>query len=123
MWSVRDAWILLAIASTRDGDLQSVIARADYINVDIPACDELRRIVGRLIAAGLVAEGPRGLVVRVSAFDLIKQSRGKDGIRMVPRRLQARLTDQVPFPEGAPDWDLAPADWQRAYDDYRQAFR
>jgi len=61
VWTRQDAWLLQAIVRAgRRGELTSVIANADAINVDIPSRRQLEDSIGWLEAAELVVtEGTR----------------------------------------------------------------
>jgi hypothetical protein len=103
----------------RHGDLRSLIANADAINVDIPSRDGLQGSVCRLEAAGLVHVD--GLRVRASRSGrlIVRRARVHSrGIRSVAPRIHERLQQEVAFPTALTDWTLDQATWQDAYDRY-----
>jgi hypothetical protein len=120
MWEWADAWILQSVVHAgRRGDLRSVIAAADAINVDIPSRDQLERSVRRLEAAGLVtADGRRIRATRAGKRLVRRSGSWRQGIRTIAPQIEAQLTERVPFPEGMGRWALAQPEWQAAYDDY-----
>lgn len=85
MWEWCDAWILQSIVyAGRRGDLRSVIANADAINVDIPSRAQLEQTVQRLEAAGLVTTEGTGVRAtrphRQRRFEAsVSRSRGRCG--------------------------------------------
>lgn len=85
MWEWQHAWILQSVVyAGRRGDLRSVIANADAINVDIPSRDEMERTIGRLEAAGLIEANGLHVRARRSGKRLVRRSgRGVRGIRLI----------------------------------------
>jgi hypothetical protein len=118
IWEFADSWVLLAIGTTREGDLESVIVAADYIDVSIPSFEEFQASVGRLVAAGLVDTRNDRLSVTAAGRTLIDGCRGREGIRLVPPKITAKLAAEVPFPEKSAAWVLSPTDWKDAFERY-----
>jgi hypothetical protein len=123
MWTRQDAWILQSVVyAGMRGDLRSIIGNADAINVDIPSREQIEESVRRLEAAGLVeSDGIRVRATRAGKRLVRQSGRWREGIRTIPRRLEARLNEEVPFPRGVSDWRLSQSDWQAAYDRYFQS--
>jgi hypothetical protein len=122
VWEWCDAWILQSIVyAGRRGDLRSVIANADAINVDIPLRAQLEQTVRRLEAAGLITtDGVRVRATRAGRRIVRRSRRGwREGIRDVAPRIEAMLREQVPFPPHPGGWTLTQKEWQAAYDAYR----
>jgi hypothetical protein len=119
VWDFRDAWILQAIVyAGRKGDLRSVIAAADMINVDIPSRDDLERSVNRLAAAGLVNPAGTAVPATRSGRRLVRTAGGlRTGARELPPLIEAEL-QRLTGPVGEAHWSLAQNDWQDAYDRY-----
>jgi hypothetical protein len=118
VWDWADAWILQSVVyAGKPGEIRSLIASADAINVDIPTRDQLERSVRRLEAAGLV--NPEGSRVRATRTGrrLVRQSgRWRQGIREITPLLEARLKQDVPFPGHPAAWNLSQAEWEAALD-------
>ena len=122
MWDLQDALILQSVSyAGRRGDLRTVISSADAINVAIPTREEIERSVRRLMAAGLVhPDGDRVRPTRAGKRLVRKCGRWRDGVRMIPRQLEAKLASEVPFPSKVGEWDLDESTWQDAYARYRR---
>jgi hypothetical protein len=121
VWEWCDAWILQSIVyAGRGGDLRSVIANADAINVDIPSRAQLEQTVQRLEAAGLVTTDGTRVHATAAGKRVVRDSRRgwREGIRSVAPRVEATLREQVPFPPQLGGWSLTQAEWKAAYDDY-----
>lgn len=120
MWNFQDVWILLS----SNGNLPSLIASADHINVSIPTRDEIEQSARRLIAAGLIAPDRGGLKQTRHGRSLVRlASKGTRGIRDVPPKLEAILLDTVPYPSVVSDWSLTQDEWAVAYEQYRELHR
>ena len=71
VWNFQDVWILLSA----NGNLRSLIASADHINVAIPSREEIEQSARRLIAAGLIAPtGDHGLKQTRRGHSLVRQA-------------------------------------------------
>jgi hypothetical protein len=125
VWDSTDAWILQSVVyAGKRGELRSVIANADAINVDIPSRGALERSVQRLQAAGLVkADGDRVCATRAGKRIVHRGGRGLGGIRSFTPSVEAALTEQVAFPHQLGSWTLAHSVWQAAYDSYSRSAR
>jgi hypothetical protein len=125
VWEWGDAWILQSIVyAGRGGDLRSVIANADAINVDIPSRAQLEQTVQRLEAAGLVTTNGTSVRATRAGTRIVRRSgRGwRRGIRSIAPRVEATLRKKVLFPPHPGGWTLPQAEWQAAYDAYRSGF-
>ncbi len=120
MWEWRDAWILQAIVNAGTlGSLRSILANADWINVDVPSREVLERVVRRLQAADLVVAEPSRVHATRLGKRLVRriESLG-DGPRTITPKIEAAPREHVPVSDRSGEWSLSDREWQAAYDDY-----